>query len=61
MDRRLKTGRWRGVGRIMKPKLDEEICLFVRDEQSGRFPIQSNGIAGFGDQPHGKLDNTGIQ
>jgi hypothetical protein len=21
----------------MKPKLDEEICLFVRDEQSGRF------------------------
>jgi hypothetical protein len=48
-------------GRIMKPKLDEEICLFVRDEQSGRFLIQSNGIAGFGDQPHGKLDNTGIQ
>jgi hypothetical protein len=61
MDRRLKTDVGAMWGRIMKPKLDEEICLFVRDEQSGRFPIQSNGIAGFGDQPHGKLDNTGTQ
>jgi len=28
----------------MKPKLDEEICLFVRDEQTGRFLFNAEAL-----------------
>ena len=35
----------------MKPKLDEEICLFVRDEQSGRFLFNPMALQVLGINP----------
>ena len=32
----------------MKPKLDEEICLFVRDEQTGRFLFNAKALRALG-------------
>jgi len=51
MDRRLKTDVGAVWGRIMKPKLDEEICLFVRDEQSGRFLFNATVLQALGINP----------
>jgi hypothetical protein len=44
----------------MKPKLDEEICLFLRDEQSGRFLFNPTVLQALGINPR-KLGNAGIQ
>jgi len=35
----------------MKPKLDEEICLFVRDKQSGRFLFNPMALQVLGINP----------
>ena len=35
----------------MKPKLDEEICLFLRDEQSGRFLFNPTALQALGINP----------
>ena len=35
----------------MKPKLDEEICLFVRDGQTGRFLFNAEALEALGINP----------
>jgi hypothetical protein len=36
---------------MMERKTDEEICLFVRDEQSGRFLFNANALRALGINP----------
>ena len=35
----------------MKPKLDQEICLFLRDQQSGRYLFNPTALQALGINP----------
>jgi hypothetical protein len=51
MDRRLRPDFGPVWERMMERKSDEEICIFVRDEQSGRFLINAKALQALGINP----------
>ena len=52
MDYRFKSRYYAHVGREeMQRKSNEEICLFVRDEQSGRFLFDARALQALGIDP----------